>query len=162
MPIRPRHLILSMLLVLPMCSLSVHAQQATGLQQRMSDVEFKAAGLDKLSPQELANLDSWLSTHGKVTTKVVDSSGKPVFYADKAKRSKINTHIVGHFDGWKNQQEFTMDNGQQWKAIDPESHSCQPIENPEVQIKPSLLGSLGSWLMYVPSCYENVHVKRVR
>jgi len=91
--------------------------------------------------------------------KVVNSSGKPVFYSGDQKRHTIDTHIVGHFDGWNKNLEFTMANGQQWRVIDPEPHSCQPSENTEVKIKPSLLGS---WLMYVPSCYENAHVKRVR
>ncbi|KZC15788.1 hypothetical protein RHOFW510R12_29595 [Rhodanobacter sp. FW510-R12] len=159
MPIRLRHLALPLLLALPLCCVSVHAQDANSLQQRMSNAEFKAAGLDKLSPQELANLDNWLSTHGKATTKVVDTSGKPVFYTDKTRRDKIVTHIAGHFDGWRSQQEFAMANGQAWKITDPEPHACQPAENPEVQIKPSLLGF---WLMYVPSCYESAHVKRVR
>lgn len=152
-----RHFGLLLLLALPLYCFGAHAQGASSLQQRMSSAEFKAAGLDKLSPQELANLDVWLSAHGN-TTKVVDTSGKPVFYTDKTKRSKVSTRIVGHFDGWKKQQEFTMANGQTWKITDPEPHACQPSENPEAQIKPSVLGL---WLMYVPSCYESVHVKRV-
>lgn len=159
MMIRPRHLALSLLLALPLCGLSVQAQQSGGLQQRMSSSEFKAAGLDKLSPQELQNLDGWLRTHAKVTTRVVNASGKPVFYPGDQKRHTIDAHIVGHFDGWSHLREFTMDNGQHWVVIDPEPHTCAATENPEVKIKPSLLGS---WLMYVPSCYENVHVRRVR
>jgi thioesterase domain-containing protein len=159
MSTRPRHLIRSLLLALPLCCLSVHAQQADDLQQRMSSAEFKAAGLDKLSPQELQNLDNWLNGHAVVTTKVVNSSGKPVFYSGDQKRHTIDTHIVGHFDGWNKNLELTMANGQQWQVIDPEPHSCRPSENTEVKIKPSLMGS---WLMYVPSCYENAHVKRLR
>ncbi len=159
MMLRPRYLMLSALLALPLYCVSVQAQQANGLQQHMSSTEFKAAGLDKLSPQELGNLDSWLSTHDKTTTRVVDSSGAPVFYPGSSKRSTIDAHIVGHFDGWNKQHEFTLDNGQVWISTDPEAHAYKPVENPEVKIKPSLLGM---WMMYVPSCYENVHVKRVR
>jgi hypothetical protein len=159
MSIRPRHLILSMLLVLPLCGLSVHAQQANGLQQRMSSDEFKAAGLDKLSPQELANLDNWLSAHGKVTTKMVDASGKPVFYADKAKRSKINAHIAGHFDGWHGNDQFVLDNGQAWKQVGSDAPACMTSDNPAVKVKPSLMGN---WLMYVDGCNGDVHVERVR
>lgn len=158
MPIRPRHLILSMLLTFPLCGLPVYAQQANGLQQRMSDAEFKAAGLDKLSPQELANLDSWLSANGKVTTKVVDASGKPVFYADKAKRNKINAHIMGHFEGWHGQDQFTLDNGQVWKQASSDAPSCTSSNNPVVKVKPSLMGS---WLMYVDGCNGDMHVERM-
>ncbi|HWU77438.1 MAG TPA: hypothetical protein VN043_13125 [Rhodanobacter sp.] len=153
-------LLLPLTLILSAGCFAVCAQaQDESLQQRMSPAEFKAAGLDKLSAQELKNLDDWLQGHKKVTTKVVDSSGKPVFYGHDQKRSKITTTIVGHFDGWSKGYEFNLANGQQWKSIDPEPHSCNETENAEVQIKPSLLGS---WLMYVPSCYANVHVRRVR
>lgn len=156
MPIRPRHLLP---LLLTLAALPALAQQDGGLQQRMSKTEFTAAGLDKLSPQELISLNAWLSGHPKVTTRMVNASGKPVFYAGDQKRSTIETRINGHFDGWSKGHTFTMANNQQWLVIDPGSHSCNASDNTEVKIKPSILGS---WMMYVPSCYENVHVKRIR
>ncbi|OOG63922.1 hypothetical protein B0E46_08250 [Rhodanobacter sp. B04] len=159
MPIRPRHLILPLLLALPFCCISIHAQQANDLQQRMSSDEFKAAGLDKLSPQELANLDNWLNSHGKVTTKVVDSSGNPVFYTAKSERSKINAHIVGHFAGWHGHDQFTLDNGQIWKQVGSDAPSCANSDNPAAKVKPSIMGD---WLMYVDGCNDSVHVERVR
>src|SRR5579859_3979061 len=76
-------LLLSVALVVP--TLSHAAEQYVPLQQRMSPEEFKAAGLDKLSPDELKNLDGWLSGHGKVVTKMVDQSGNPVFYPSSEK-----------------------------------------------------------------------------
>lgn len=162
MTIRPRYLLLPLLLSL--CGAPIHAQQApTSLQQRMTPAEFSQTGLDKLTPQELKNLDRWLNTHDtntskKVVTKVIDSSGKPVFYPHGKKRQRIDTRIVGHLDGWSRHSEFIMANGQHWESIDPNPHSCRPMDNPEVKIKPSLFGT---WLMYVPSCYTNVHVKRL-
>lgn len=159
MSIRPRHL-LPFLLILPLCSVTALAQQtSSGLQQRMSSAEFQAAGLDKLSPQELQNLDQWLSTHAKVTTKVVDSSGKPVFYAGDKTHTTVKTQIVGHFDGWSKGQSFTMANTQQWVVTDPEPHSCKPGDHTEVEISHSFMNF---WMMYVPTCYARVHVKRVR
>ena len=159
MTIRTCHLLAVLLLTLPLALLPAHAQQPNGLQQRMTSDQFKAAGLDKLTAQELANLDHWLATQGKPVTKMVDSSGEPVFYASKTKRQRIDTHIVGAFTGWEKNHQFTMANAQVWRVIDPNPHACKPTTDPEVQIKPSLLGT---WMMYVPSCYENAHVKRVR
>ena len=144
---------------LALCCLSAHAQQTDGLQQRMSSSDFKAAGLDKLSPDELATLDAWLSSHGKVTTRVVTETGKPVFYPSDQKRTRMVTHINGHFDGWSKDHEFTLANGQVWKTIDSDPKSCRPTDNVAVEIKPSLMGT---WMMYVPSCYDSAHVKRVR
>ncbi|WP_108472769.1 hypothetical protein [Rhodanobacter thiooxydans] len=159
MPIRPRHLTLPLLLALSLGCLSVQAQQANGLQQRMSDAEFKAAGLDKLSAQELQNLDDWLSKHGKTTTKMVDTSGQPVFYEPKQKRSKFNARLVGHFSGWHGHDEFTLDNGQSWKQIGSDAPDCMSADNPAVKVKPSLFDS---WLMYVDGCNGSVHVRRTR
>lgn len=159
MMIRPCHVFAMLLLTLPLGTLPAHAQDANGLQQRMTPEQFKAAGLNKQSAAELAYLDHWLATEGKPATKMVDSSGEPVFYAGKGKRERIDTHIVGAFDGWSKNQEFTMANAQVWRVIDPGPHACKRATDPEVQIKPSLLGT---WMMYVPSCYENAHVKRVR
>jgi hypothetical protein len=156
MTIRLRHIVLSAALAL--CCLGAHAQQADGLQQRMSAEAFKAAGLDKLSPQELQNLDAWLGAHGKVTTRVVTPTGKPVFYPDQGSRSKIFAHVVGHFDGWAAGKTIKLDNGQTWKHVGDEAPPCMSGENPSVKIKPSLMGN---WLMFVNGCNDTVHVERV-
>jgi hypothetical protein len=156
MMIRLRYTLLSAALALS--CLSAHAQQTDGLQQRMSAEEFKAAGLDKLSPQELQNLDAWLGAHAKVTTRVVTPTGKPVFYLDQGSRSKIFAHVVGHFDGWTAGKAIKLDNGQTWKHVGDEAPPCMSGENPSVKIKPSLMGN---WLMFVNGCNDTVHVERV-
>lgn len=159
MPFRPHHQ-LSLLLVASLCGAVVYAQDATnGLQQRMSNAEFKAAGLDRLSPQELHNLDEWLRTHAKTTTKMVSPSGKPMFYASDAKREKINARIKGHFGGWSGHSEYALDNGQVWKQIGSDDVSCMTGDNPKAKVKPSVMNN---WLMYVSGCNGSVHVERVR
>ena len=162
MTTRPRHRTLSLLLpalLALLCGLPAQAQQAAGLQQRMSPSEFKAAGLDKLSPQQLANLDSWLASHGKVVTKMVSADGQPVFYANESKRRPIDAHIVGHFGGWSGHNLVTLDNGQQWQQIGSDQPYCGASDNPAVKIKPSLFGN---WLMVVHGCNDSVHVRRQR
>ncbi len=163
MPMRSRHLILPLLLTMPLCFTALHADtpQTAGLQQRMSRTDFKEAGLDKLSPRELAHLDRWLQQHpyGKVTTRVVDSSGKPVFYASDKKRQAFESRIVGHFSGWHGTDRFTLANGQEWQQVGTDQPMCMNADNPVVKVKPSLFGN---WLMYVHGCNDNVHVKRIR
>lgn len=155
----PRHLLLPALL-LSLFSVCVQAQdQDNGLKQRMSSSEFAAAGLSKLTPDELANLNQWLGSHEKVKTKMVSSSGKPVFYADKDKREKVRAHIKGPFSGWHGNDTFTLDNGQVWQQIGTDQPSCSSSNNPKVKVKPSLFGN---WLMVVDGCNNSVHVKRVR
>ena len=144
-------------LALFLTALPVMAQQFSSLEERMSAADFKAAGLDKLSPQQLRFLDDWLRTHEPV--KAVTASGQPVFYPDNQPRDKFSTHLVGQFNGWTGHTTFTLDNGQVWKQAESGAYSCPSIDNPEVTIKPMILGS---WLMYVQGCNESVRVERIK
>lgn len=159
MQTRLRTLAAALLLALPLTVLPARAQQAGGLQQRMGAADFKAAGLDKLSPQELAHLEAWLAAHPEVKVREVTSAGKPVFYAGHARREKFEAHIAGHFAGWSGHNQFTLDNGQVWKQVGADEPQCMSADNPRVKLKPSIMGS---WLMYVVGCNDNVHVERVR
>lgn len=138
-------------------ALPVMAQQFSSLEERMSAADFKAAGLDQLSPQQLQFLNDWLRTHEQVKT--VSPSGQPVFYTDNQPRDKFSTHLVGHFSGWSGHNVFTLDNGEVWKQAESGAYSCPDIDNPKVTIKPMILGS---WLMYVQGCNQSVRVERVK
>lgn len=150
-------LMLAAALATMIAAMPVLAQQFSSLEERMSANDFKAAGLDKLSPQELQFLDQWLRAHQQ--TRMVGANGQPVFYADNQTRGKITTHLVGHFNGWSGNNTFTLDNGQVWKQAESGAYSCPDIDNPEVTVKPMLLGS---WLMYVQDCSQSVRVDRVK
>ena len=141
-----------------MLSATAVAQDTASLRQRMTPQEFQAAGLDRLSSAQLQYLDDWLAGHAKVTTRIVDESGKPAFYVD-TKREKIHAHIKGSFVGWGGATEFALDNGQVWQQAESGSYSCPTEQNPAVLIKPMLLGS---WLLYAEGCDESVRVKRIR
>ncbi|GAP66633.1 hypothetical protein MBSD_n1944 [Mizugakiibacter sediminis] len=138
----------------------LHAQQSfSSLEERMSSAEFKAAGLDKLTPEELKTLDEWLRTHGTGGTQLVTPGGKPVFYPSEAARKEEQGHLVGRFAGWTGGSVFTLDNGQVWKQAESGSYVCPERDNPAVTLKPMLLGS---WLMYVEGCNQSVRVQRIR
>jgi len=143
-------------LCLLLSALPAFAQQFSSLEERMSAADFKAAGLDKLSPDELKYLNGWLQAHQQ--TRMVNSSGKPVFYADND-RQKFETRLVGTFSGWSGNTQFTLNNGQVWKQAESGAYSCPTITNPKVTIKPMILGS---WLMYVQGCNDSVRVERVK
>jgi len=140
-------------------SLSLATDQYTPLQQRMTPEEFKAAGLDKLSPDELKNLDSWLSGHPKVVTKTIDQGGKPVFYPSNEKAGPVQAHIQGQFAGFYGHSEITLDNGQVWKQADSSQISCTPSANPKVTIRRSLMGN---WMIAVDGCRSTTAVARTK
>ncbi len=129
------------------------------LEERMSQAEFRDAGLDKLSPEELARLNAWLGAHGGATTKYVTASGAPVFYPDSVERTAVEAHLVGTFTGWRGHSVFKLDNGQEWKQAESGTFTTGAMQQPKVKVKPMLLGS---WLMYVEGCGCNVRVDRIK
>lgn len=133
----------------------------SSLEERMSQSEFHAAGLDKLSPDELKTLDDWLRSHNAVVTTVITTtpSGQPVFYAKDSDREVVQSHIDGSFSGWTGHTVFKLENGQEWTQAESGSYNCGKADHPSVKVKPMLLGS---WLMYVSSCGDSVRVTRTK
>lgn len=141
-------------------TLTANAEQFSSLEERMSQNEFHAAGLDKLSPDELNALNTWLRAHYGTQVTYVSPTGKPVFYPQESSREPVDAHIVGQFTGWYGQTVFTLDNGQQWQQAESASYQCGKFENPKVTIKPTLMGS---WLMYVDPCRsQSLRVTRIK
>ena len=150
----------SLALILLAAAGTVAAQpQSPTLEERMSQAEFRAAGLDKLSPEELAQLNAWLQSHGGTQTKYVSANGKQVFYPSSGERSLIETRITGTFTGWRGKTVFTLANGQQWQQAESGAFDTRGIDNPKVKIKPMLLGG---WLMHIDRCGCELRVKRVK
>ena len=154
-----RSLLLLMSVALAVPVVAFAADQYVPLQQRMSPEEFKAAGLDKLSPDELNNLDNWLSGHGKVVTKVVDQSGKPVFYPTPEKAGPVQAHVQGSFTGFTGHTQLTLDNNQVWQQSDSTRVSCMSSENPKIAIRRSLMGN---WMAAVDGCNDTAPITRVK
>ena len=151
---------LVLLVVLALAATLACASGFSSLEERMSQAEFHAAGLDKLSPDEIKALDAWLAAHYATATTYVTPSGAPVFYPKESERETIESNIVGTFTGWRGQTVFTLDNGQQWKQAESGSYECGKFEHPKVTIKPTLLGS---WLMYVDPCRsQSLRVTRTK
>ena len=134
-------------------------QQTPTLEERMSQAELRAAGLDHLSPEQLKYLNEWLRTHGAGPQQAVTASGEPVFYPDTSSRETVESHIDGLFTGWHGRTVFKLDNGQEWKQAESGAYDAGKYQDPVVRIKPMLLGS---WLMYVEGCGCSVRVERVK
>ena len=66
------------------------------IQQMMTPEEFKAAGLGKLSPDELAKLNAWLQGYRQVTEQAAEK--KATSRAEKTARTKLDV-LVSRVDG---------------------------------------------------------------
>jgi hypothetical protein len=156
---RPFSILLPVLLIITATVAGAQTQPPT-LEERMSQAEFRAAGLDTLSPEQLKNLNEWLRTHGGATGgPAVGPGGQPVFYADDSSRDTIESTITGLFTGWRGKSVFKLENGQEWRQAESGAYDAGKFENPAVRIKPMLLGS---WLMYVEGCGCSVRVQRIK
>jgi len=167
---RCRSLILMLAAGLAFAAPLVFAQQFSSVEERMSSTDFKAAGLDKLSPEELARLNAFIRNEVDTRTAQAHAQGAREqdrsdalrmgfkdYYGD---RDRITSTIPGTFKGWTGSTEFTLANGQVWRQSDPTSQLLGiRIENPVVHISP---GMMGTWNLQVEGYGAFTKVERVK
>lgn len=140
-------------------SASAVAQPAT-LEQRMSKDDFGAAGLDRLTPEQLRFLNTWLGSKGIAASvaPIVKRDGTMEFYPDEGNREVVESTIVGAFQGWRGKTVVKLENGQKWQQSESGNRGDVNMSNPAVTIKPM---SMESWMMVVKGCNCSVRVKRI-
>lgn len=155
-----RALLLALILILPLSAGALAQSQAPSFEERMSQADFKAAGLEKLTPEELKFLNEWIQAKGvtQAGAPMVKSDGSKVFYSGDSDRQLIESKIVGDFNGWSGNTRVTLENGQVWQQAESGAKGRYRINSPDVRIKPM---SMGSWLMYVDGCTCDMRVKRI-
>ncbi len=105
-------------------SLSFGAEQeaASGgnsIKDMMSPDQFSAAGLEKLSSEELQSLDNWLNrdrqkTEQKATEKAAKNS--------KSKMDLIVSRVDGEFLGLTGRTVIRLEDGTSWKQANADDH----------------------------------------
>ena len=136
------------------------------IQQQMKPQEFKAAGLDKLSADELARLNAWLgrtidtqSARAAALAKdkvVRENRGFLSFGSDEP----IVAHLPGEFRGFARGRTYALDNGQVWQQVGDEDLPGVRLTNPEVRINPSVIGN--TWYMKVGRYNTRARVQRIK
>ena len=135
------------------------------IEKQMTPEEFKAAGLDKLSAEELARLNAWLgrtldtetAKAAAVAKQEVEHESRGFF--DFGSEEPIVAHIAGEFRSFGKGKSYTLDNGQVWQQIDDAEMVVRPMTDPEVNIKPAMTGN--SWYMAVGKYHSRAQVKRI-
>lgn len=153
------------------CGTAVAQSQTPPIEQQMTPEEFKAAGLDKLTPDELARLNTWLGR--TITQQTQQAAEKAAVQAtEKVKQENrgffhfgedtpIDAHLVGEFRGFGGKgARYTLDNGQEWQQIDDAELASVRLTAPAVNIKPSIVGN--TWYMKVGKYNTRAQVKRVK
>ncbi|MCC4597954.1 hypothetical protein NRY95_06400 [Xanthomonas campestris pv. phormiicola] len=156
---------------LAVCAAPAAAQRtvAGDLQTQMSAQEFKAAGLDKLSPQELTALNDWLQ--GKVAKetavaleKAKEEGRQEVIvknrgFFDFGSQEPIESTLVGEFTGFSKGRRYVLANGQEWEQTEAASLASVRRNAPKVKITP---GIMGVWYMQIDTYNTRAKVRRIK
>ena len=98
----------------------VRAQEESGdIQKMMSPEEFKAAGLNKLSQEELQKLNEWL--HG-FRQETVQATEKKAAKEGRRKIDVIVSRVVGPFYGLTGATIIRLEDGSVWKQATRSDH----------------------------------------
>ena len=113
----------------------LHAQEEGSIKQAMSPEEFHKAGLDKLSDEELGNLDRWLSGDREKTAK------KAAVRTSKAKMDLIVSRVNGSFGGLSGGTVIELEDGTAWKQANVDDRfRGSPVDHPGAAVIRGVFG----------------------
>lgn len=147
-------------------ALSPDALARKPIEQDMTPEEFKAAGLDKLSAEELAKLNIWLGRKiDTVATEAASGAKKKVEDDNRGffhfgSLEPINGRLQGEFRGFRRGREYTLENGQVWRQVDDSELGGVRLQNPEITLKPAMAGNV--WYLGVKGYNSRAKVERVK
>lgn len=140
---------------------SAQAQAFSTLEERMNATEFRNAGLEKLSADELAALNAWLQANGTRPATAAaggDRRGLTEASSDDT-RGPVSSRLVGESTGWSYGTVFRLENGQVWRSVDRNSRLAGiRISNPSVVIR---RGLMGNWRLKFDDYNATTQVERV-
>ena len=160
-----RPLVFAVLLALAPCAFAQSIQNLP-IQQQMTPAQFKAAGLDQLNAEQLANLNAWLNgTIQAEASKAAVTAKKQVEddnrgFLNFGSTEPVVARISGDFRGFGSGRSYTLDNGQVWQQTDDASLAGVRLSNPQVKITPSMIGN--AWYLQVGSYNTRAKVFRVK
>lgn len=140
------------------------------LEQRLSAEQLRATGLDTLTPEQLALLNSLLDEQTRATVQAARVEAKAEAAAAGTQRDPDPSRFIGLSDepiasrakgtitGWAPGSEFTLENGQVWKVLKGERQLDAPLESPEVLVVP---GIAGRWFLQVDPELPKARVYRI-
>ena len=139
------------------------------IEQRLSAEEMHEAGLDTLSPAQLAALNRLLRAKAApgappapdtVTAAAPPAAvpatpgGHYIGLDDKPIRSRVRGDVAG----WEPGTVFVLENGQQWKVLKGQMKLRAPMQAPEIVVVP---GIAGRWFLQVDEDLPKARVYRI-
>ena len=149
--------------ILPLVAPPVFAQQprstaSIDVEEVMSAADFRGAGLQKLTAEEKAVLNGWLTRYFAALLGNAGKVGSVQSAADAVPtRGVIASQIEGTFNGWSGDTVFTLTNGQIWQQA-TYAYIYHHAYRPDVLIYPSR----GGFEMRVDGVNEKIGMKRLK
>lgn len=141
------------------------AQSFSTLEERMSAADFRRAGLDKLSDEELAALNDWLQKQGVSAAAAAPGENRigfndGGFFQTSPSGDRIVATVDGVFKGWSTAGDLiTLSNGQVWRVTDSSTRLRVNLTNPQVTLEQN---GLGGWQLRVEGYNTRARVVRER
>lgn len=153
------------------------------IEERMSRAERQATGINKLTADELAALNAWLSQQQAEVverevaeaTQAIEAQQQQreesqdrrglreriadVFTGDDNDSDTITSRLVGTFDGWDGETVFELENGMVWRQAETNLYTVRATTNPEVVIR---RGLFDRWRLQVKGYNKRLTVERVK
>jgi len=137
--------------------------------KNLSEEQFRAAGLHKLTPAELAALEALIADQKAVAEPATPAKTGPKWFqamvtlsevADRPEAAEaLESQLVGEFSGWEGKAVFRLKNGQIWQQNDTSTRAERPRMEPKVRIFPGLLGA---YWMEIEGIKQRVKVKPIK
>ena len=150
-------LLISLVLVFTFKGLSRAAQEliSGSIQHMMTPEEFKAAGLNKLSPDELQKLDAWLQGYREATQKATEITTEKKMKKSFFNKEPVVSRVDGSFAGLRGRTLIKLEDGTVWKQANIDDHiGPSPIDHPGAAVVWTGLG-YKMRIQGVPEFYVN-------
>ncbi len=106
-----------------------------GVQQMMTPEQFKSAGLEKLSPEELANLNKWLNGYREKTVKTATKR------VERQAAEVTVSRVDGIFNGITGSTIVRMEDGTVWKQANSDERWRAPgLDHPPAAVYRTMFG----------------------
>jgi hypothetical protein len=114
-------------------------EMSGNIKEMMSPEEFKAAGLNKLSADELQKLDAWLQGYRQTTEQAAEK--KATARASRTKMDLIVSRVDGQFNGLTGRTIIRLEDGTVWKQANADDrHRAKVTDHPAAAVMHGVFG----------------------
>lgn len=131
------------------------------IEQRLTQEQLHATGLDTLAPEQLELLNRLL----REQSVDAEAAKKPHAEDEPARTSfiglddkPIKTRLKGSVSEWGPGTVFELENGQSWKVLKGSMKLRKALQAPEIELVP---GIAGRWFLHVAEDLPGARVYRI-